>query len=182
MDMISSPTVVQVRRRILSWLPEVSFVAHATGSHGSRPLRPAPDVLVSPQRFHLGRGHHSRGSCRLAPRHRRGRDRGVGGAGYVAAAAADRHAGSVGGRRHVLPQPHGADGGSQVRGRRRLLRSRLRGAAARAVLQGDAAPRPRPRRAGAHPPGRAVERARAGTDAGGDAARRRSSATRSATT
>ena len=52
-------------------------------------------------------------------------------AGPVAAAAADRVAGGLGGGRHLLPQPHGADGGVEVGGRRRLLRSRLRGARGR---------------------------------------------------
>ena len=66
-------------------------------------------------------------------------------------------AGSLGGRRHLLSQPHCPHGGIASRRRRQLLRSRLRCRAARAVLQGHAASR---RRAGR--PGR-IRPTRAGT-------------------
>ena len=98
------------------------------------------------------------------------------------APAAGRRAGGVGRRRDLLPQPHGADGGVEIGGRRRFLRSGLRRGASRAVLQGDAPSRPRPRPAGSHPQGFALERAGAGARAGGELATGPSSATPSATT
>jgi hypothetical protein len=59
--------------------------------------------------------------------------------------------GSLGGRRHLLPKPYGAHRRVANGRRRGFLRPRLFGGAPGALLQGNRAPRRRPRRGGTHP-------------------------------
>ena len=120
----------------------------------------------------LGRPRQSRRPACLSERDDRRPGAFAGAARSGRSAGADRIAGGVGGRRHVLPQPHRAHGRVQVGRRRRFLRSRLRRRPSGAVLQGQPAPRPRIGRDRAHPPRRAMERARAGADPGGHVERR----------
>ena len=66
-------------------------------------------------------------------------------------AGADRLAGSLGGRRHLQPQPRRADGGVEAGGGGDFYDQVYTRRAAGAVLQGDAAARRRARAAGPHP-------------------------------
>ena len=78
----------------------------------------------------------------------------------------DRRPGGVGGRRDLRTQPRGPRRGVERRRRRVVLRPGLRRRPSRAVPEGHSAPGRRTGRGGPHPRRLAVERPRAGADAG----------------